>query len=234
MNFALMSAFRNSSGFHTNRYFRQVSRLANALAARGDALHLRLVWGDSVDGTGQELEKYATAFVGTNEVRSYSIVERSHGGPVFGSTEEAARMKALSWVANGAFESIGDDIDVAMWVESDLLWDPATIVRLIHRLSETDVVAPLIFAGEAFYDIWGFRSKDGTRFGPFYPYHESMKFNGDVTEVGSVGSCLVMRGEVARQCRIRNDYCLVGFCEDVRAHGYVISVDGQERIQHPA
>jgi hypothetical protein len=42
-----------------------------------------------------------------------------------------------------------------------------------------------------------------------------------------------MRGEVARTCRIRDDYALVGFCTDARHNGYSVWVDPHERIQHP-
>jgi hypothetical protein len=87
-----------------------------------------------------------------------------------------------------------------------------------------DVVAPLVMAGEAFYDIWGFRWLDGTRWSPFEHQTLNTRFPTDLIEVGSAGSCLVMRAGVARECRIRNDYCLVGWCEDARAHGYSICV----------
>jgi hypothetical protein len=232
MNVAVMSAFRNSAGFHIHRYFVRMARFQDALAREGHTLHLKLVWGDSDDGTQTELFNCASAL----NPATFELIERSHGGPVYGSTEEMARLRALSMVANGAFESIGPEIDVAIWIESDLLWDAQTFLRLIKRLSveDVDVVAPLVFAGEAFYDIWGFRDRTDERYGPFFPFNKELQHVGPVlTEVNSVGSCLVMRGEVARECRIRNDYALVGFCLDARAHNFHVWVDPHERIHHP-
>jgi hypothetical protein len=94
-----------------------------------------------------------------------------------------------------------------------------------------DVVSPLVFAGEAFYDIWAFR-KSGIRFGPFYPFHHELVLDG-LTEVDSVGSCLVMRAAVARAVRM-SDGALVEFCNNARSRGYRVWVDAREQIRHPA
>jgi hypothetical protein len=127
---------------------------------------------------------------------------------------------------------VHDEDDVLVYVESDLVWDAPTIVRLVSQVKPgTDVVAPLIFAGEHFYDVWAFR-KNGARFGPFHPYHSELNHDG-LTVVDSVGSCLIMRGEVARRCRIIDDEALVGFSRDVWAKGYNIHCDSRERVRHP-
>jgi hypothetical protein len=234
MNVALASLFRNSAGFHIQRYFHQVARFADALERHHHTLHLKMVWGDSTDRTPVELQDCAKHLMqAIDTVKSFELIERSHGGPVYGSTEEVDRLKALSYVANGVFESIGSNIDALIYVESDLIWQPAVFIRLLGKLKgHVDVVAPMTFAGTAFYDIWGFRGVDGERFGPFEPFHRDLKFN-ELTEVSSVGSCLVMRGDVARRSRIRNDYGLVGFCEDARNNGFSVWADAQERIHHP-
>jgi hypothetical protein len=121
-----------------------------------------------------------------------------------------------------------------VYVESDLIWGAGAIWTLIdmalNRESGFDVFAPMIFAGDYFYDVWGYR-KNGSRFTPQPPYHPDL-VNG-LTEVDSVGSCLVMRAEVAEVCRIRNDYALVGWCEDARAHGYKIAVHPNLKVYHP-
>lgn len=231
MNIAIGSCFRNSAGYPINRWMRQVARLQDWAAHRWHDLNLICVWGDSTDDTRQELINCTSALCGARTTAE--VVERSHGGPVFGSTEAPERMKALSYVGNGIFESVGPDIDILIYVESDLMWQPETLGRLMNRLNETDIVAPLVFAGQAFYDIWGFRSLEGERFGPFHPYNRTLRHDGQLTEVSSVGSCLVMRGEVARECRIIDDECLVGFCKDARSKGYRVSVDSSERIEHP-
>jgi acetyltransferase-like isoleucine patch superfamily enzyme len=108
---------------------------------------------------------------------------------------------ALSFVGNGILELVRETDDVLVYVESDLIWNAGTVLQLIGDLQipSVDVVAPLVFAGESFYDIWGFRGMDGERFSPAAPYHSSLAAGGVETlaEISSAGSCLVMKGAVA-------------------------------------
>lgn len=218
MNVVVGSAFRNSE-WVISSYFDRVARLQSLL---GCNIRVIAAEGDSTDDTRQKIIN----------MRSHGFTielpDCSHGQRWFGSTEEPDRMKALSRVGNAIFESVTPDDDYLVYVESDLYWHANVIAALVEnavqRTEGFDVFSPLVMAGDAFYDIWGFR-KNGQRFGPFPPYHPSLCFtSGRVTEVDSVGSCLVMRSEVARRARIRNDYCLVGWCEDARRQGYRIGV----------
>jgi hypothetical protein len=234
MHIALMSMFRNMAGAPINRYFRQVANLSDHLKEWDHTLHLKLGVGDCVDETELQLARYGEALHRTGDIGQIDIIERSHGGPVYGSTEEPERLKALSFVVNGVLNFISPDIDQVIYVESDLIWEPMMWLRLLSKLkSGTDVVAPLIFAGQAFYDTWGFRDLSGGRYGPFLPYNGDLKHNGELTEVSSVGSAFVMRGDVARTCRIRDDYSLVGLHRDVRAKGFHVWVDAKEKVVHP-
>lgn len=229
MNLVIGSAFRNSAiRGQVQTYFKQVDRLASLAHEQGHTLRVIAVEGDSTDDTRRELLLYADAI----DV-ALQLVTRNHGQRVFASTEEPERMKALSWVGNGILESVLPSDDVLFYVESDLLWRPQTFFNLMHLLTprRMDVVAPLVFAGDAFYDIWGFR-KDGDRFHGASPYHHSLKLS-EPTEIDSAGSCLVMRAEVARTTRIPDGEALVGFCRIAREQGYRVWVDARERITHP-
>ncbi len=228
MKIAVGSAFRNSAA-RLPHYVAQLTRLRAALVAKGHTLQQIAVWGDCTDHTAHALWASGQRF-GLNLVR----VERSHHGPVFQSTEAPERMKALQYVGNGILEAVQPDVDVLVYVESDLLWRPGPMVALIEQLDAgvTDVVAPLVFAGETFYDIFAYRAQ-GERFSPFPPYHRGFAEGADRLEVDSAGSCLVMRGDVARTCRIGESEGLVSFCADVRAHGYHLWVDRRIRIDHP-
>lgn len=223
MNIVVGSAFRNCAP-RVQGFMQQVTDLLFAYPDPKITVRVIAAEGDSRDATREQLEKYP----------GVHVLDAAHGGPYFGSTEAPERMKALSQVGNTIFAGARPDDDVLVYVESDLLWDAATVKWLIQialeRVGGYDVFAPLVFAGEHFYDTWGFRGLDGERFAPFAPYHSSL--NG-LTEVSSVGSCLVMRGEAARACRIKNDYCLVGWCEDARAQGFKIAVDPTLRVEHP-
>lgn len=227
VNVAIGSAFRNSAGGHIRRYVERLEQLKKFLLARGHHLRWIATEGDSVDNTRIELQRMASYLA-----VPITLVVREHGGPVYGSVATAERMKALSYVGNGILDGITEDDDALVYVESDLVWSPDVIGDLLGQVAKgADVVSPLVFAGEAFYDIWAFR-KGGVGFSPFEPYHPELDMSG-LTEVDSVGSCLVMRGDVARRCRIRDDNALVGFCADARSKGFRIQVDARLRIYHP-
>jgi GT2 family glycosyltransferase len=224
------SAFRNSA-HQVSRYFKQVGNLQRFLYQLGHRIRVSAVEGDSTDDTVRVIQDEAD-FIGVPA----TVVSCAHNGPVFGSTEQPERMVALSKVGNAIFDSVLETDDILVYVESDLVWDASTIMGLIWMADTQeqgfDIFAPMVFAGDAFYDVWGFR-KDGVRFGPFAPYHSDYNPRG-FTEVDSVGSCLVMRTGVARRVRIPDGQALVGWCNEARRLGYKIAVHGPSVIRHPA
>jgi hypothetical protein len=229
VNIAVGSAFRDSAA-RLAGYFSRVKALA-AHAGPPHAVRVIAAEGDSRDGTRQALSAVALAAGLPLQVQPCG-----HGGPAFGSTEEPARMAALTGVGNAIFGAVRGDDDVLVYVESDLLWDPQTVGSLIDMAVERrggfDVLAPMVWAQPGvFYDIYAYR-KDGTRFSSFAPYHPALATAG-VTEVDSAGSCLVMRGEVARQVRIPHGGVLVGWCDAARAAGYRVGVAREFGVQHP-
>jgi hypothetical protein len=220
MNVAIGSAFRNC-GPNVMRYVERVASLRNSRFTIADQVRIIAAEGDSTDDT-RGLLAYAARYHGV----PLDFVECAHGGPEFGSTEAPERMQALSKVCNAIFDDVRPEDDALFYVESDLLWDYNTaktlISRAFHRDAGFDVFVPMVMAGPAFYDIWGFRTLDGTRFSSLPPFAPGL--SDGLYEIGSAGSCLAMRGEVARACRVRNDYCLVGWCEDARARGYRLAL----------
>lgn len=239
MNIVVASAHRNSysAGRQLSRWLDQIQNLRYALLSID---HLRVIAaeGDSTDNT----RKMLIQGVRTRR-QDLTIVDCSHGGPNYGSTEDPRRMSYLSKVANAIFDSVREDDDILVYVESDLIWKASTILSLIVLLGQSqdqdkdngkkvDIVAPLVFAGEYFYDVYAYRGLDGQRFGPVAPYHSSLQPKG-LTEVSSAGSCLVMRGDVARQVRIKDDGALVGWCKSAREMGYKIYVVSEYRVEHP-
>jgi hypothetical protein len=218
------SFFRNTSRDGVKHYFRQVDALARELYSSEDVVQVMSVEGDSRIPTRDFLKTELDRRRGT-------LIIHEHGGPVFGSTEAPERFKAMAGVGNAFLSNVPEDADIVLYVESDLRWSAQTMLQLIEKVSlEVDVVAPLVFAGQNFYDVFAFRGLDGQRFAPFPPYHSQL--NG-FTEVMSVGSCLVMDANVARTTRIPDTDGLVGFCRNARSQGYRIWVDPTARIDHP-
>jgi hypothetical protein len=230
MKIVVVSAFRNMSG-RINRYFRQVHALAEHVGPE-HPIRVVAVEGDSFDETELELAHMAELWEIPCDIRKHE-----HGKTVFGSTEQPERLAALSGVLLEGMTGVTKDDDVVLYVESDLVWLPHDVGSCLdiayEQRGDFDIVAPMVWAGEAFYDIWGFRGMDRQRFGPFEPYHKELSRSG-LTEVSSVGSCLAMRAEVALKVRPKsNKNALVGWCEEARKKKFRIAVAVDFGVNHP-
>jgi hypothetical protein len=205
-------------------YFAQLNELCRLSS---HSIRQVAVEGDSTDQTRTQLKEYATDYGLDLDLRT-----KSHGGPVYGSTEAPERFTALSGVANEVFAGVRESDDVFVYVESDLIWRPEILLRLASRLVHgVDVLAPMVFAGEHFYDLWAFRI-NGHRFSPTAPYYSGLRNDGP-TKIDSAGSCLVMKAHVARETPPMTTGALVEWCGNARAKGFGIYVDARERIHHP-
>jgi len=224
MNIVIGSIFRNSVGY-LPRYFGQMDRLRVMLKRLDHELHLVLVEGDSIDDTYRALKHMSSTYPTT-------LVKRDHGGPMWGSVDQPERWAALAWCCNAVLENVMLDAGAVIYVESDLIWDPETMLKVLSHLREVPAVATMCFTREgAFYDIWG-HMKDGQNFGPFPPYHHGLKQYG-LTEIDSAGSCIGMRGEVARRARFGLSDCVRGLGRSIRENGYSLWIDPQLKVVHP-
>lgn len=227
MNITIISCFRNST-LYIPRYFDQIGALDKLLAARGDWLKLILGYGDSTDGTGEMLLEEAQFSMDA------LLVDVSHGGPVFGSIENAQRFKQLAYVGNKLLDCVPADADVVGILESDLIWQPETIVSLIERLKYVHAVAPLVMDDlTSFYDVFAFR-KDGVRFTKTPPYHEGLDIgNAVLIPVDSAGSVLFAHGDLARKARLSDGEAIIGYCKGIYDNGGSIWLDTAQAVQHP-
>jgi len=229
MNLAIGSLWRNS-GHRAPVYFERVAALKQQLG--GARVRVIALEGDSTDNTREALVA-AAEYYGIE----LQLLTHNHGGPVFGSTEETARMVALSGCVNALLDGVRHADDYFLYVESDLIWKPRSMMNLLasclaHQ-ERYSVIAPMVYAADTFYDIWGFRGLDGVRWSPFPPYHKDYAAAADdfePVEVSSAGSCLVMPSFIARNIRVENDYALVGWCESVRRAGYRIGVERSSQV----
>ena len=248
MNIVIVSAFRNMSG-RINRYFHQAHALQEHVRKMGSHHNVRVVAveGDSFDETELELAHMAELWL-----VPVDVVKHEHGKRVFGSTEDAERLEALTGVMKAGLQRVkpvlkkrkktmplsGTD-DVMLYVESDLVWKPHEVGSIIdiayERREDFDIVAPLIYAGEAFYDIWGYVGLDGERFSPFHPYHKDVARDGSLSEVKSVGSCFAMRAAAVAKVgtKFPGKLGLRSFCAAARRKKLRIGVAPQFRVDHP-
>ena len=236
---ALLSIFRNASSY-VERFAEQVDQLERLLSQHGTLLEVYVAEGDSTDNTYQLLfnmfgNGYYNAEGGFTPCK---LIQVNHGGPVFGSVDDAVRWRQISKVCNTLLGVVPDCIDGAVYVESDLIWQPETILRLLEHVwvDRVDAVAPMCFHQETgkFYDIWGHRIAD-QYFTPDPPYHPDLA--GDMVnlaKISSAGSCIAMKGEVARTCRYTPpELGMVGFGHDIQAHGYSLWLDPTQAVFHP-
>lgn len=226
----IVSFFRNSAGLQVRRFMDQVKRLQDA-SSMSLVIHVNAIHGDSHDNTAEWL-----LVESANRNIALSLIEHSHGQREFGSTEEPDRLAALTNLGNAGLASVSPEADFVWYVESDLIWTPQVVHELIIRVVNNGkpcVVAPLVFAGPHFYDVFCYR-KNGARFAPFHPYHSELAHDGTLTPVDSIGSQFVTTGEVARTCRMAPGTVLMGFCADAWAQGYPVFVDASLRVDHPA
>jgi len=226
---AVGSAFRDSAHY-AEEYAARIAALAGELAQRGEGVRVIAAAGDCSDNT---IPVLARSF--RKRGLSLAFVPCDHGGRRFGSTEEVDRMEALTKVGNAILSGVREDDDMLFYVESDLRWDAATAVALLDIAKAADcIVAPLVFAGELFYDVWGFRDLSGGRFSPFPPYSSAIiPGGGGLVEVESVGSCLAMPAAIARSVQMPQGGCLVGFCQEARRAGHHVAVAPWLRVAHP-
>lgn len=242
---ALGSIFRNSTRY-LPRYFDQLERTDHVLTSAGYHLRPILVEGDSTDDTYWQLANYLPRRFPLRHI----LVCRNHGGPAFGSVDDPQRWHQLSYASNGVCDNLTADIDALIYVESDLLWAPETILALLthlERIPEITAVAPMCFVARDnrldtppgnFYDTWGFR-RNGVNFSPTPPYHPCLAERHDnasgLARVDSVGSCIAVRGDIAihPDVRFQPEDCFVGYCRTIYAAGGSIYVDPDLEVRHP-
>ena len=225
MNVTLCSAFRNATPY-LNRYLAQVAGLYEALGAQGHAL--RCVWGegDSTDNTREVLASARTMWQTT-------IVDCTHGGPVYGSIESWQRFKQLSHVGNVIWAAIPKDTDAVLYVESDLIWEPATLVNLLEALTIYPAVVPMIMdspPAETFYDVWAFR-RNGIRFTKRFPFHADF-WPQSALQLDSAGSCIAIRWKLGQWLSFPED-CFVGFCRLLHEQGGELYLCPELAVYHP-
>lgn len=217
------SIFRDSIEYH-DRYFDQIDKLE---AAIGEPVQLCIAEGDSTDGSYSDL---ASRIVDRPWDK---LLKVDHGGQHYGSVDHPQRWAQVALVCNAVMDAANLDGPM-IYVESDLIWEPATMIQLLEDLSIVPAVAPMSMKDGRFYDTWGHRGLDGERFYGQPPYHRCMESDRPLVAIGSAGSCVVMREEVARVARFGDNDCIVGLGRDIRFKAEAsLWLDRRVKVEHP-
>lgn len=225
MTVTCCSIFRDSEDY-LDRYFLQIAHLEKAL---GEEVRLVLAEGDSTDNTREHIEKHLV-----DHANGDALLNVTHGGPKFGSIDHPQRWAQIATCCNAVMEAAADHPGPKIYVESDLIWEPPTMIQLLEDLAVYPAVAPLSMKDGRFYDTYGHRGLDGKRFEYAEPYHEVMVRTAPVVEIGSAGSCIVMREDVAAVARFGENDCVVGLGRNIRqVAGASLWLDKRVAVVHP-
>lgn len=230
MNVTLCSAFRNSvQNGHLDRYLAQVWALHGALDERGDTLYC--VWGegDSADDTRSQLAGGLYAW-------DFALIDCTHGGADYPSIVLGERWKQLAHVGRCIFAAIPTDAAAVIYVESDLIWDAETMVGLLDRLQDYPAISPMVlldrkgWAANTWYDTWGAIGLNGQHFEHRPPYNAGYK-DDKPFPVSSMGSCMAIRGDMARQIAV-DERVFQGISAQIWAMGGSVWIDPKLFIWH--
>jgi len=227
VNVTLCSAFRNSAGYIA-RYFEQVTALQESIESRGDCLYLVLAEGDSTDDTPERLDGVLSE-LGVEA----TLLGVTHGGKDYGSVVNAERFANLAKVWNAIWQRIPEDADAVIFVESDLIWATSTMLALLDDLEHVPCVAPMVMMKNGwFWDTWGF-VRNGHNFRNQPPFHAEMTAQSLWFELDSAGSCLVMRGDVARRVHWPAADVVKGVCKQIIDGGDSVWLNTRQKVMHP-
>ena len=206
------------------RYFEQLRSLTDK-----HEIGLAICEGDSKDNT-------ISVLIDLMEKHSFPVYpyQYSHKGPKFGSVDNPTRWTNIAKTWNYMLDNIGNEFeeyDYFCYMEADLIWNKDTIDRLVGGMEDFDCVAPMSMLGENwFYDTWGHRS-NGMNFSAIYPYHPYFNDCLRYMPLDSAGSCILMKSEVAKNCRLSLKDAMIG--HDIIENGYSFVLDKTAIVNHP-
>lgn len=230
MNVTLISCFRNAESY-LNRYFNQVAELFADMSQNDH--EMSLIWGegDSIDNTLEQLRAFQALLP-----HRITLVDCTHGGRAdYEGVINEQRFKELAYVGNCMWQHIPANADAIVYVESDLIWAPETILALIDRLRDYPAISPMVYLRRrgweetAFYDTWAARI-NGKHFEHYPPYIDGFDPNKPF-RVDSMGSCMAFHGELSRKL-CWDERVFVGICQDIYALGASVWIDPQTAIYH--
>jgi len=222
----LASCFRDSTSY-LERHRDQVERLRKLAQ---EPVYVIAVEGDSYDDTYERLKEMEY----TDEV-----LKCEHGGQKYGSVVHPLRWRQLAACGNVAVCAavrVSEPGDRFVYVESDLVWEPETILQMTEAVGWSyHAVAPMSMCQtEArFYDIWAF-VKNGRPFHAHPPYYDGWHAAAhDLVPIETAGSCFVVDSETLPQIQFSYTECIKGIGQTLTAHGKHLWLDPTATVWHP-
>lgn len=236
------------------RYMRQMREMAWPDVN----LRVYVVEGDSVDDTYARLQAWAA------EDHRVRLAKFDLGAPIMGSIEDKGRFLRGNTVGSYCRQQAIDDgwADWILWVESDLIWPPTLVQRMVESAKRLDagLLVPWVHIRrpeavcEAFYPVSGagtwetdWRSLEALpeAMRAFYDtwayrYAEDRRFTNYEKrpavpmQLWSAGSCLLGRADVVAASNRVNDRAIVGWCRQAIDAGHTLWLDPAIHVWHKA
>jgi hypothetical protein len=172
---------------------------------------LRWVWivGDSGDNTLSILEDYFSKRTWQCEIYAEPKFDNLTGNSMW-----------IADVMNAARNAYRDE-DFVVICDSDILKiQPSTLMELVKL--DLDIVAPYPWhegREKDFFDTYVFRLLDGT---PFPVHDVPYKNSKNPVELASVGTMVIIRGNVFKSVEFDNPAPTLQFCKNARKKGYKV------------
>lgn len=218
----ILSIFRDSTPY-LERYLAQVQ----SVVSLARSAHVIWLEGDSKDRTLEALERASESLSA-----DVTLVQFDTHGPKWPSIDHAQRWTQLESCWNQCLSYL-EPTDIGICVESDLIWDMATLFEEMNIVSDpalrVDVVAPMMFstADGHFYDTNAFR-RDGKNFSPWFPIIPGCNEPYPaLVPCETVGGMVVAKGDKLAQAVWKNK-CVLHFPE-----GTDVLADTTRCIYHP-
>lgn len=220
MNVTICAPFRD--GVYLANFIEQVDALDYPHAQ----LRIVCVEGDSVDDTWEYLGDWA------QEDKRVTLRKCDTGQRKYPSIVHPDRFALLAQVFNTALDAV-DLIwsDYVLFTPSDVRFDADVLTRLLAH--EVDMVAPMFWLGDIFYDVWGMIYR-GENFTHFTRQWAADNFKGALLEMDTIGGMILMHADVLRAgCRYTPAEVDQGLCREAQAEGFRCWLDTDTHIEHP-
>lgn len=219
MNITIVTPFRDEAG-RLDAYF---ARLLS-LDWPHDQLRYVFVEGDSTDNTFMRLATFLDVD------RRGRLIRCDTGRPRYPSIVHPDRFRVLARVFNAGLDAVDLDwTDRVLFLPCDIRYGPDLLQRLAaHNL---DAVAPFVFQGNIFYDIWAF-SHEGNFLANF-PREALSIWGTEPVEMTTIGGTMLF--DVALLLAgVRYTYEEVdrGWSHAARAAGFRLWADPLTIVEH--
>ena len=192
-------------------------------------IHIAVCEGDSKDDTWERLLQWVT------KDKRLRLVTYDLGMPKYGSIVNRDRFIVLAKVFNRALDQIDlKEADWVLFVPFDVDYAPDVVKRLAAH--DKDMVSPLTWIGNVFYDTWAMaeRGMPSLPWGNFSWEWAQTHLGNQLIEMDRLGGMVLMKADVLRAgCRYTEAEVDRGLSRCAREKGFRLWVDPTTHIYHP-